>query len=209
MDRQSTEVLIGIVILILVIVLYLQRPPVVPKTIASSKPLPTIVKPELERQTAASPNPLPTIVKPGLERQTTASPNPLPTIVKPGENWLSPSDISVVDGDTIRARGRTVRLVGFDAPETGDRARCHGERELAQRATEQLRRLVAGGGVDLRMVPCACAPGTEGTSACNFGRACGYLSVQGRDVGATLISQGLAKPYLCGATSCPPRQLWC
>ena len=190
MDRQSTEVLIGIVILILVIVLYLQRPPVVPKTIASSKPLPTIVKPE-------------------LERQITASPNPLPTIVKPGENWLSPSDISVVDGDTIRARGRTVRLVGFDAPETGDRARCHGERELAQRATEQLRRLVAGGGIDLRMVPCACAPGTEGTSACNFGRACGYLSVQGRDVGATLISKGLAKPYLCGATSCPPRQLWC
>jgi endonuclease YncB( thermonuclease family) len=48
----------------------------------------------------------------------------LPTIVKPGENWFSPADIFVIDGDTISARGRVVRLVGFDAPETGNRARC-------------------------------------------------------------------------------------
>ena len=27
---------------------------------------------------------------------------PLPTIVKPGENWFSPSDIAVIDGDTAR-----------------------------------------------------------------------------------------------------------
>jgi len=190
MDRQSTEALTGIVILILVAVLYLQRPPVEPKTIASSKPMPTIIKSE-------------------LQPQTTASPKPLPTIVKPGENWLSPSDISVIDGDTIRARGRTVRLVGFDAPETGGRARCHRERELAERATVQLRRLVAGGGLELRMVPCACPPGTEGTSACNFGRACGYLLAHGRDVGMTLISQGLAKPFQCGKHSCPPLPAWC
>ena len=190
MDRQSTEVLIGTVVLILVAVLYLQRLPVEPKTIASTKPVPTIINSE-------------------LEPQITASPKPLPTIVKPGENWLSPSDISVIDGDTIRARGRTVRLVGFDAPETGGRARCHRERELAERATEQLRRLVAGGGLELRMVPCACPPGTEGASACDFGRACGYLLAHGRDIGMTLISQGLAKPFQCGTQSCPPPPAWC
>ena len=134
---------------------------------------------------------------------------PVPTIVKPGKNWFSPADIVVIDGDTISARGRVVRLAGFDAPETGNRARCHHERILADQATARLKSLIANGGLDLRMVPCACKPGTEGTSACNFGRACGHLSVQGRDVGATLISQGLAKPYLCGATSCPPRQVWC
>ena len=39
---------------------------------------------------------------------------------KPGENWFSPADIFVIDGDTISARGRVVRLVGFDAPETGN-----------------------------------------------------------------------------------------
>jgi endonuclease YncB( thermonuclease family) len=209
MDRQSAEVWIGMVILILVAVLYWQRPPVEPKAIASSKPQPTIIKPELARQTTAASKALPTIVKPELERQSTAASKPLPTIVKPSENWLSPSDVFVVDGDTIRARGRSVRLVGFDAPETGGRARCHRERELAERATEQLRRLVAGGGLELRMVPCACPPGTEGTSACNFGRACGYLLANGRDVGMTLISQSLAKPFHCGNQSCPPLPTWC
>ena len=134
---------------------------------------------------------------------------PLPTIIKPGENWISTADIAVIDGDTISARGRVVRLVGFDTPETGNRARCQRERELGDQATTRLKSLVVNGSLDLRMVPCACAPGTEGTSACNFGRACGYLRVNGRDVGATLMAQGLAKPYVCSAYPCPPRQLWC
>jgi hypothetical protein len=34
--------------------------------------------------------------------------------------------------------------------------------------------------------------------------------VDGVDVGATLIGEGLAVPYRCGQTSCPPRpQAWC
>jgi endonuclease YncB( thermonuclease family) len=36
---------------------------------------------------------------------------------------IEPGAIQVIDGDTIRAHGLTVRLVGFDAPETGFRAR--------------------------------------------------------------------------------------
>ena len=32
---------------------------------------------------------------------------------------INPNEITVIDGDTIRARGRTVRLVGFDALESG------------------------------------------------------------------------------------------
>ena len=43
--------------------------------------------------------------------------------------------VQVVDGDTIRAGGRTVRLVGFDAPETGSRARCESERTLGAAAS--------------------------------------------------------------------------
>ncbi len=31
----------------------------------------------------------------------------------------------------------------------------------------------------------------------------------GRDVGAILISEGLAHPYVCGATTCPQRRPWC
>ena len=122
---------------------------------------------------------------------------------------ISAREITVIDGDTILAKGRTVRLVGFDTPETGNRARCTREREVADRATAQLRSLVAGGGLELKMVACACPPGTAGTSACNFGRACGELRAYGRDVGATMISYLLAKPYHCGASSCPPRPSWC
>ena len=46
---------------------------------------------------------------------------------------ISPAEISVSDGDTIRAHGKTYRLVGFDTPEI-DRAKCAIERQLgAQR----------------------------------------------------------------------------
>jgi hypothetical protein len=47
---------------------------------------------------------------------------------------LDPSDVAVLDGDTIRVAGEPFRLVGFDAPET-HRARCSFEREIGDRAT--------------------------------------------------------------------------
>jgi endonuclease YncB( thermonuclease family) len=122
---------------------------------------------------------------------------------------IEPGAIEVVDGDTIRAGGRTVRLVGFDTPEMGSRARCESERMLAAAASTRLRQLIAGGGLDLEWVACSCAPGTEGTLACNHGRACATLKARGRDVGAILISEGLARPFVCGPQSCPAQQAWC
>jgi endonuclease YncB( thermonuclease family) len=50
-------------------------------------------------------------------------------------------DIYVVDGDTIEARGKRIRLVGFDAPELGYHAHCGLERMLAARATLRLRQM--------------------------------------------------------------------
>lgn len=120
-----------------------------------------------------------------------------------------PAPIEVVDGDTVRVGGRLVRLVGFDAPESGPRARCDDERRLADRATARLGALVAAGGVELRPVACSCRPGTEGTTACNHGRLCGDLLAHGESVGAVLIREGLARPYHCGARSCSPRLPWC
>lgn len=117
--------------------------------------------------------------------------------------------IAVTDGDTIRAHGTAVRLVGFDTPETGSRARCESERELGNRASVRLRQLVTAGGMDLTLIPCNCQPGTEGTQRCNHGRACGVLRSAGRDVGALLIAEGLARPYVCAGTRCPRRQTWC
>jgi endonuclease YncB( thermonuclease family) len=123
--------------------------------------------------------------------------------------WLETVRIDIIDGDSIRSGGHVYRLVGFNTPEGGDNARCARERALADRATLRLKQLVAAGELDLRRVRCACAPGTEGTGQCNYGRLCGTLRVRGRDVGAILIDEGLAEPYVCGASSCPQRRNWC
>jgi endonuclease YncB( thermonuclease family) len=50
-----------------------------------------------------------------------------------------------MDGDTIEAHGRVVRLVGFDTPETGSRAKCESERTLGAKAAMRLRQFLAGG----------------------------------------------------------------
>jgi endonuclease YncB( thermonuclease family) len=121
----------------------------------------------------------------------------------------SSASISVTDGDTIKVGGWPVRLVGFNAPETY-RAACASEKKIGDRATRRLEQLLASGSVRFVEVACSCPAGTEGTEECNFGRACGTLSAGGRDVGAVLISEGLAVPFHCGSSSCPqlPRP-WC
>jgi endonuclease YncB( thermonuclease family) len=123
---------------------------------------------------------------------------------------LNPADIYVVDGDTIIVQGKRIRLVGFDAPELGGHAHCGLERMLAARATSRLRQLIrTGGNLDLKLIPCSCRPGTEATMACNYGRACGLLTVEDEDVGEILMAENLAHPLVCGRYSCPKREPWC
>ncbi|WFU45415.1 hypothetical protein QA640_46140 (plasmid) [Bradyrhizobium sp. CB82] len=68
-----------------------------------------------------------------------------------------------------------MRLVGFDTPKRGRAATTSTRR--AEAATKRLRELIAGGEPRLQRVACACHPGEEGTSRCNYGRLCGLLSV--------------------------------
>jgi endonuclease YncB( thermonuclease family) len=119
------------------------------------------------------------------------------------------TDISVIDGDTVRSGGHTYRLVGFDTPERGDLAHCDSERTLTHQATERLQQLIDAGHATLERITCACKPGTEGTRRCNYGRLCGTLRADGQDVGPILIREGLAHPYVCSGTHCPRRQGWC
>jgi endonuclease YncB( thermonuclease family) len=137
-----------------------------------------------------------------------------PSVAQPAspDRSLRASDVRVIDGDTINVRGITpnVRLVGFNTPETW-RPSCTAERQVGERATARLSQLVRNAAsIEFERVACSCRPGTEGTDRCNFGRLCGSLFVDGQDVGRTLIGEGLAVPYRCGRTSCPPRpQAWC
>jgi endonuclease YncB( thermonuclease family) len=126
-----------------------------------------------------------------------------------GQVTILGSRPTVIDGDTVRWQGRTVRLIGFDAPETGNRARCASELDRGDRATTRLRELIASSNVTVELVRCACPPAKVGTEACNFGRACGILTVNGRDVGDRLIAEDLARPYHCQQFSCPSRGSWC
>jgi endonuclease YncB( thermonuclease family) len=89
------------------------------------------------------------------------------------------SQVEITDGDTIKVDGITFRLVGFDAPETYQ-AKCVAEKNLGEKATLRLKRLMAEGNLDLEQVACSCRPGLEGTYACNFGRSCGILRVRGK-----------------------------
>ena len=125
------------------------------------------------------------------------------------KGFMLASAIEAIDGDTVRSGGYVYRLVGFDTPETGDNARCENERLLGERSTKRLIQLVAQGEVDLIRVPCACAPGTEETRLCNYGRRCGRLMVRGRDVAEIMVSEGLARSFACGRLTCPRRKSWC
>lgn len=103
---------------------------------------------------------------------------------------------------------RAIAWWAFDTPEKGDLARCDPERALAEQATRRLSELIVGGAA-LTRVACACRPSTEGTQSCNFGRLCGRLTANGRDVGDILIGEGLAHRYVCGVLGCPRRPGWC
>ncbi len=119
-------------------------------------------------------------------------------------------DFSVTDGDTIRMDdGTRIRLVGFNTPEKFE-PRCETERQLGIRATKRLVEIVSSGRSAVTKVACSCKPGTEGTDKCNYGRSCGILKVNGQDVGETLIAEGLAVPFVCAPSGCPPTpRPWC
>jgi endonuclease YncB( thermonuclease family) len=99
----------------------------------------------------------------------------------------------VVDGDTFWIGGQKVRIAGIDAPETHD-YHCRSELELGERAARDLQALLNSGAVTMTPID---------RNRDVYGRLLRNVSVNGRDVGETLIADGVARAYAGG------RRPWC
>ena len=111
------------------------------------------------------------------------------------------SSIYVIDGDTVRINQESVRLVGFNTPETRGAA-CEAERALGYRAKERLRQLIDQAST-IRLDYETTRAGS--LSRDQYRRLLAVLLLDGRDVGAVLIGEGLARAY-SGRTA---RGSWC
>lgn len=97
------------------------------------------------------------------------------------------SEPRVVDGDTLRdGRGEYYRVENLDAPELGRRARCPAELALAEAARDEARRLVA---------TATRVEAVETGRRDRYDRNLARIEIDGRDLGETLIAQGLARPW--------------
>lgn len=101
----------------------------------------------------------------------------------------------VVDGDTIRMNGEKIRLVGFNTPEISEPA-CPAEAAKGEQAKLRLLELLNSGSIALAA--------TADRDRDRYGRLLRQVTVNGRDVADTLISEGLAEPYRGGQ-----KRNWC
>lgn len=107
---------------------------------------------------------------------------------------VDPRRLEVVDGDTVLIDRVPWRLTGFDTPEI-DHAWCESERRLGVLAKARLEALVRSG---------AALEATDSGRRDRYKRVLGSLTIGGRDVGATLVAEGYARPYAGGR-----RKGWC
>jgi endonuclease YncB( thermonuclease family) len=90
----------------------------------------------------------------------------------------------VIDGDTIKLDGRTIRLAGMDAPELAQTCGAPAVPECGHAAREAMVRLVAAGDTHCRIV------GQD-----RYRRDLGRCLAGGQDLGGALVRAGLAVAY--------------
>lgn len=95
--------------------------------------------------------------------------------------------VQVIDGDTIRFDGETVRILNIDTPEIGE-AGCDAERAAGIVAKHRLEGLLSSGRVTLKR-------GDGPRLRDRYGRTLARVFVDGRDVGEQLIAEGLARRW--------------
>jgi len=111
---------------------------------------------------------------------------------------------SVIDGDTIKLAGVSIRLTYYDSPELFS-SKCPKEHALALQARRELQALLTlaeAGSLKMsyKLVPCATS---------NWGRLCAEATIDGKPLAAHMIALKFAAPYICQPNSCPPKIDWC
>lgn len=95
--------------------------------------------------------------------------------------------VRAIDGDTVVIDGETIRLANIDAPETGG-AKCDAELRLGRVAKSRLEFLLSSGTISL-------IRGDGSRMKDRYGRTLGRITIDGKDVGETLIAEELARPW--------------
>jgi len=114
---------------------------------------------------------------------------------------FSPADagnVNIIDGDTIRVDGVTIRIMELDTPETF-RSRCENELVLGLAAKQHLRALIDSGPLTY-----------EVSGQDRYGRTLAKVFVGDVNIGQRMISDGVALPYQPGKDAKLSRlRHWC
>ena len=128
----------------------------------------------------------------------TPNPTPTPTVsqrsVTFGLCHTGGGENCVVDGDTIWLDGVKIRIADIDTPETHN-ARCAAEQTLGERATAPLYTLLNAGSFSVVV--------SGGRDEDRYGRKLRRVIRDGRSLGDTLVSEGLARRWA------GRREPWC
>jgi len=102
------------------------------------------------------------------------------------EEVAAHASIDVIDGDTFRLDGVTIRIADIDTPEVD--GRCDAERAVAASATRRLEALLGEGAFSLEA-------GGDGRDEDRYGRKLRIVTRGGRSLGDVLVEEGLARPW--------------
>lgn len=101
--------------------------------------------------------------------------------------YVSPihaAEVRVLDGDTFKLNGETIRVQNIDSPEISP-CRCQLECDLGYRAKEFAERFLEGGPIVLE----------RASRRDKYNRVLARVSVDGADLGEALIAAGLARKW--------------
>lgn len=127
----------------------------------------------------------------GFSDITSSRNAPAPPTAEFGHCYNHSGPNCVLDGDTIYLAREKIEIAGMDAPEIGA-ARCPAERTRGIEAAVKLLELLGRG-----------KPAITGSERDSDGQLLRKLEVNGRDVGAAMVSAGVARELGGG------RRSWC